>query len=398
MQDKNPNQRQTTQGQRREEGRQGTGTAVHDEPWRGETGRGEMGREIGREEERSRDERSRGFYANALRRMRERAMRRNYQHERTNPTMQGFGGTGFGWAEPSWGRGSYGTEGRERWGGTGTQDWRGQQHQGQTGFPSQEMEGRREWQDESSGGYGDRNWDRQGRMQQDWRQREQYGQPQGQYGQQQTGRSYGGQQQDWQQQQEEARRRHKVMEREENQGQYGEVQHSRWGGWAAPFFGLGRRQRTHWNREPYTVRDVMTKDPESVTAQTNPREVARIMRDENVGVLPVIDEQRRLQGIITDRDLVVRVLAEDRQTAQFRLEDIMSREVEAVTEDEDIHEVLDVMGRKQVRRLPVVDEQDRLMGIVSISDIAQKADYDEELQEALEKISSRRSFWSRLWS
>ena len=56
------------------------------------------------------------------------------------------------------------------------------------------------------------------------------------------------------------------------------------------------------------------------------------------------------------------------------------------------------MGRKQVRRLPVVDEQDRLMGIVSISDIAQKADYDEELQEALEKISSRRSFWSRLWS
>ncbi len=391
MQDKNPNQRQTTQGQRREEGRQGAGTTVHDEPWRGETGRGETGGEMGREEERWRDERSRGFYANALRRMRERAMRRSFQGE-GSPTMHGLGGTGFGWGEPSWGRGSYGTEGRERWGGTERQDWRTQQYQAQTGFPAQEMEGRRGSQDDPSGGYGDRNWDRQARMQQDWRQREQYGP---QYGQQ-TGRSYGGQQQDWQQQ-DEARRR-QMMEREENRGQHGEVEHSRWGGWAAPFFGLGRRQRSHWSREPYTVRDVMTKDPESVTQQTNTREIARIMRDENVGVLPVIDDQRRLQGIITDRDLVVRVLAEDRQTAQFRIDDIMSREVEAVTEDEDIHEVLDIMGRKQVRRLPVVDEQDRLMGIVSISDIAQKADYDEELQEALEKISSRRSFWSRLWS
>jgi len=142
----------------------------------------------------------------------------------------------------------------------------------------------------------------------------------------------------------------------------------------------------------------MTKDPECVTPQNTLRDVARLMKDESVGVLPVVDDNRKLMGIITDRDLVVRAMAEDRQATQMRIEEIMTRDVEAITEDEEVHEVLDLMGRKQVRRLPVVDEQDRLIGVVSISDIAQKADYDEELQEALEKISSRRSFWSRLWT
>jgi CBS domain-containing protein len=387
MQDKNPNQRQANQNPRREEGRQGAGTAVRDdESWRGETGR--QGEQAG-------DERSRGFYARALRRLRERGRHGQDRWLREGEREMGWGGSGYGYAEPEWGHGSYGRESHERWGGHvgGPQEWRAQQGQSQSGFPRQGYgyQGRTPydprgegWTDEGAGGYGDRNWDRQARMQQDWRQRGQQPERTQQRGQQDWGR----------QQEDRQRERHP---REESREGHGEVERSRWGGWAAPFFG-GRSRRTHWSREPYTVRDIMTKDPESVTPQTGVRDVARLMKDENVGALPVVDDSRRLQGMVTDRDLVLRILAEDRQGMQVRVEDIMSRDVEAVTEDEDVLEVLDVMGRKQVRRLPVVDEQDRLMGIVSISDIAQKADYEEELQEALEKLSSRRSFGSRLWT
>ncbi|MGH9866757.1 MAG: CBS domain-containing protein [Candidatus Polarisedimenticolia bacterium] len=386
MQDKNPNQRQTTQNPRREDSRQGGDAAMSDEEaWRDE---------LGRQEERGRSEHSRGYYANALRRLRERG-RRGQQRWRQEGERES--------AEPewSWGRGSHGGgESQERWGQqAGGQDWRAQQRQGHTGFPAHgyglpgrtPYEPREEgWMDESPGGYADRGWG-QPRMQDS-------GQREREFGSQQDWTPRG--QQDWGQREQgmtqEGRPRGRSQREDWGEG-YGEVERSRWGGWAAPFLG-GRRRRTHWNREPYTVRDLMTKEPQSVTTQTGVREVARLMKEENVGALPVVDDSRRLQGMVTDRDLVVRILAEERPVGQLRVEEIMTRDVEAVTEDEHILGVLDVMGRKQVRRLPVVDEQDRLLGIVSISDIAQKADYEEELQEALEKLSSRRSFWSRLWT
>ena len=72
----------------------------------------------------------------------------------------------------------------------------------------------------------------------------------------------------------------------------------------------------------------------------------------------------------------------------------MTDDVSAVTEDEPLTSVLDLMGRKQIRRVPVVDRNDRLLGIISMADIAHRADYDEDLQDAFERISSRRSFWS----
>ena len=79
---------------------------------------------------------------------------------------------------------------------------------------------------------------------------------------------------------------------------------------------------------------------------------------------------------------------------QLRVEDVMTDDVSAVTEDEPLTSVLDLMGRKQIRRVPVVDRDDRLLGIISMADIANRADYDEDLQDAFERISSRRSFWS----
>lgn len=153
--------------------------------------------------------------------------------------------------------------------------------------------------------------------------------------------------------------------------------------------GQGRR---FWQREPLAAREVMTRNPKSVTRQASLREAAVIMRDENCGVVPVVDGAGRLEGILTDRDIVVRGLVDE--SNQRCIEDVMTDDVSAVTEDEPLTSVLDLMGRKQIRRVPVVDRNDRLLGIISMADIANRADYDEDLQDAFERISSRRSFWS----
>ena len=154
--------------------------------------------------------------------------------------------------------------------------------------------------------------------------------------------------------------------------------------------GQGRR---FWQREPLAARDVMTRNPRTVTRQSAHREAAAIMRDENCGVVPVVDASGRLEGILTDRDIVVRGVAHDR-AGELHIEDVMTDDVSAVTEDEPLTSVLDLMGRRQIRRVPVVDRDDRLLGIISMADIANRADYDEDLQDAFERISSRRSFWS----
>ena len=147
-----------------------------------------------------------------------------------------------------------------------------------------------------------------------------------------------------------------------------------------------------WQREPLAARDVMTRNPRTVARGGTLRDAAVIMREENCGVVPVVDASGRLQGILTDRDIVVRGITEDLRTS--RVEEVMTDEVSAVTEDEPLTSVLDLMGRRQIRRVPVVDRNDRLLGIISMADIANRADYDEDLQDAFLRISSRRSFWS----
>jgi CBS domain-containing protein len=136
----------------------------------------------------------------------------------------------------------------------------------------------------------------------------------------------------------------------------------------------------------------MTRNPRTVTRGGTLRDAAVIMREENCGVIPIVDTAGRLQGILTDRDIVIRGVTDDLRTS--KVEDVMTDEVSAVTEDEPLTSVLDLMGRRQIRRVPVVDRSDRLLGIISMADIANRADYDEDLQDAFLRISSRRSFWS----
>jgi len=159
----------------------------------------------------------------------------------------------------------------------------------------------------------------------------------------------------------------------------------------------GTQRRGRWRREPLTAREIMTRHVKSASLDSSLREVARIMKDEDCGIVPVVDKQERLRGLITDRDLVIRTLAEGRPPDNMVARDIMTDDVEVVTPNEDIHSIIALMGRRQVRRVPVVERDDRLVGIISMADIATRADYDEELQEALDHISARRSFWSRLY-
>lgn len=157
----------------------------------------------------------------------------------------------------------------------------------------------------------------------------------------------------------------------------------------------GHRRR--WTREPVLARDIMTSNPSAVRPQAALREIARIMRDENTGIVPVCEADGRLLGVVTDRDIVMRTLADDESPLQATARDVMTDDVEAVTPDEELRDVVHLMGERQVRRIPVVERGDRLVGIISMADVATRADYDEDLQDALEEISARRSFWSRLF-
>jgi CBS domain-containing protein len=134
-----------------------------------------------------------------------------------------------------------------------------------------------------------------------------------------------------------------------------------------------------------SVREMMTSNPTSIDASKPVADAARIMRDEDVGSLPV-SEQGRLIGVITDRDIVIRVIAEGRDDAAS-VADVVSRNPVTVSPDADLDEALELMARHQIRRLPVVEE-DRLVGIVAQADVA-RVGKEKQTGELVEAISER---------
>ena len=119
------------------------------------------------------------------------------------------------------------------------------------------------------------------------------------------------------------------------------------------------------------IRDVMTRDVTTVTPDARLSEVARIMRDEDIGSVPVA-RGSELLGMVTDRDIVVRALA-DGSVEQRTAGDVMTAGVQCCRDDQNVGDVLKDMGDQQVRRLPVVDADQRLVGIVSIGDLSREA-------------------------
>jgi CBS domain-containing protein len=134
-----------------------------------------------------------------------------------------------------------------------------------------------------------------------------------------------------------------------------------------------------------TIRDLMTRSPRTVDTAGSAVDVARLMRDEDVGLIPIV-ESDRLVGTITDRDIAVRLVAEGKSPEKTRVADIASRELVTIDPDQDVEEAMRLMAKHQVRRLPVVEEDGKLVGIVAQADIA-KHGSAAQTGDVVEKIS-----------
>jgi CBS domain-containing protein len=140
-------------------------------------------------------------------------------------------------------------------------------------------------------------------------------------------------------------------------------------------------------------REIMTSDVRTATRDMTLQQVAVLMRDGDMGSIPVV-EDGKLVGIVTDRDIVVRSIAEGRG-ADTPVSEAMTTEVFSVKPDDFAFEAIRIMGDRQVRRIPVVGENGELAGIISMADVALEMEDQVEIAETLEDISSGSGFWSK---
>jgi CBS domain-containing protein len=182
-----------------------------------------------------------------------------------------------------------------------------------------------------------------------------------------------------------------------------------------------RRDRDYYtaDRSRLRCRDIMTRDLVVATRDAVLTEVARMMKQEDVGVIPVVEydvpagngrtetndrsyegrnyARGKLIGLITDRDIVVRTVADNKDCSTVRAEDIMSVDIYTAKPNDRVVDVIRKMGDKQVRRIPVVNDNGYLVGMIAMADIALETRQDRELAESLEEISKGSSFWNRLF-
>jgi CBS domain-containing protein len=135
--------------------------------------------------------------------------------------------------------------------------------------------------------------------------------------------------------------------------------------------------------------EVMTKDPAVCMPGDPVADVARAMKKEDVGPIPIVEDgkTRRLIGMVTDRDLVVRMVAEGRDTKTTKAEEVMSRKIVTCHADDDVQKALDAMSENQLRRIPVVDDENRIVGIIAQADVATRVNQPEKTAAMVKKIS-----------
>lgn len=178
-----------------------------------------------------------------------------------------------------------------------------------------------------------------------------------------------------------------------------------------------RREYYRTERSRLRCRDIMTRDLVVATRDTTLREVALLMKQEDTGVIPVVDydmpagngksaergydgrnySRGKLAGLITDRDIAVRAVADGKDCTTTRAEEVMSSSLHTARPNDRVVDTIRKMGDKQVRRIPVVNENGYLMGVISMADVANETQEDRELAEALEDISKGGGFLSRLF-
>ncbi len=137
------------------------------------------------------------------------------------------------------------------------------------------------------------------------------------------------------------------------------------------------------------AQDIMSADPVCATPRTSVEEAARMMKDHNIGVLPVVREEgsRELVGVITDRDITIRHVAEGHASPDCPVSEAMSENVTTCRADTAVEDVMETMGREQVRRIPIVDERGALVGMVSQADVVLEARDERKAEEMVENIS-----------
>ena len=134
-----------------------------------------------------------------------------------------------------------------------------------------------------------------------------------------------------------------------------------------------------------SIHEVMTQNPCAIDADQPVSYAAKMMKDEDVGLAPIV-EGERLIGTLTDRDITVRVVAEGRDPQTVKVREVASTDVVTVDPQQNLDEALTLMARHQVRRLPVVEEDGRLVGVVAQADVAEEAKA-KKVGELVEEIS-----------
>lgn len=147
------------------------------------------------------------------------------------------------------------------------------------------------------------------------------------------------------------------------------------------------------NRARMKCSEIMTKNVKTASPSATLNDVACLMRDGDMGAVPIISEGK-LVGIVTDRDIVVRAVAEGRPV-DSAVGEAMTTEIFSVSPDDFVFEAIRLMGDKQIRRIPVVNDRGELAGIIAIADVALEMEDEREIAETLEEISSGASFWRK---
>jgi CBS domain-containing protein len=133
------------------------------------------------------------------------------------------------------------------------------------------------------------------------------------------------------------------------------------------------------------IKDVMTSNPCSIDAEKSVAYAAKMMREEDVGLAPIV-EGDKLIGMLTDRDIAIRVVAEGRNPDQVKVADVASKQVVTIDPQQDLDEALRIMAKHQVRRLAVLEADGKLVGVVAQADIAREGD-DMQTGKLVEEIS-----------
>lgn len=134
------------------------------------------------------------------------------------------------------------------------------------------------------------------------------------------------------------------------------------------------------------ISEIMTSSVEIIHPDARLVEAAQKMKSLDVGSLPVCDGDR-LKGMLTDRDITIRAVAEGQDPNEITVQDVMTPEVVYCYEDQDVEEAAHLMGQKQIRRLPILNRHKRLVGILALGDVSVEYHNDGTTEEALEKIS-----------